>query len=88
MLQVEKEIVSTLHNQCSWQSKNFLYLPIVLETTNTSKIFSLQTLVDSGAMRIFINQSFVEKYYMKTYKLLKLIPIYNVDGTSNEDSQI
>ena len=53
--------------------KIFFYLFITFETTNISKIFSVQALVDSEATGIFINCSFMKKYYMNTHKLPKSI---------------
>ena len=50
-----------------------LYLYISLETTNISKTFSLYALVDFGAIRVFINRIFVEKYYLNTYKLKSML---------------
>ena len=40
--------------------KTLLYLFITLKTTNTSKLFFIQALVDSEATEIFVNQTFVE----------------------------
>lgn len=45
-------------------------------------------LVDSGTTRVFINRSFIEKHYLNIYKLFKSIPVYNVNGISNEARQI
>ena len=65
-----------------------LYLLVTLKTTNTYVTFSMQVLVDSRATGIFISCSFVEKHYMNTHKLSKLIPVFNIDGTLNENSYI
>jgi len=54
-----------------------LYLYISLETTNISKTFSLYTLVDFRAIRVFINRIFVEKYYLNTYKLKSVLVMIN-----------
>jgi len=40
--------------------------------------------LDSSATEIFINQSFVEKYYLNTYKLLKPVLLYNINSTITE----
>ena len=68
--------------------KIFFYLFITFETTSTSKIFSVQALVDSEATEIFINYSFMKKYYMNTHKLPKSILVYNIDNTSDKNRQI
>ena len=39
-------------------------------------------------MEIFINQSFIEKYYFNIYKLSNPISIYNINGISNKYNQI
>ena len=44
----------------------FPYLHISLKTTNTSESFSMHTLVDFEATRVFINRSFVEKRSLNT----------------------
>ena len=64
-----------------------LYLLISIGTTNISK-FSVQALVNSRATEIFINQNFVDKYYLNIQKLIKSVPIYNINGISNKNSQI
>ena len=61
-----------------------LYYSISLETTNTSEFFSIYVLVNSRATEVFINPSFVEKYYLNTDKLSKSILMYNVDSIPNE----
>ena len=37
-------------------------------------------------MIVFINKGFVEKHCLDTYKLSKVIPVYNINGISNEAS--
>ena len=41
-------------------------------------------LVDFGATSIFVNRSFVKKYYLNTYQLSRLVLVYNIDRTSNK----
>jgi len=65
-----------------------LYLTVFLETTNISESFSIHALVNSRAIGVFINQSFVEKHSLNTYRLSKLIPLYNVDSIQNKAGQI
>jgi len=61
---------------------------IILETMNTSKMFSVQALVNFGTIKIFINYSFVEKHYVNIYKLFKFVLVYNINSTSNKNRQI
>jgi len=63
-------------------------LPISLETTNTSKSFTVYILVDFGTIGVFINKSFVEKHYLHIHKLSKAVLIYNIDRISAKASQI
>lgn len=44
----------------------------------------MYTLVDSDAIGVFINKGFVEKHCLNTYKLLKTVPVYNVDEMPNK----
>ena len=60
----------------SWCPWNSLYLPISLETTDTTKSFLV--LVDFRAIGVFINQGFVEKYCLNIHKLSKLIPCWRI----------
>ena len=39
-------------------------------------------------MEIFINHSFVEKHHINICKLLKPVPIFNINSILNKDSQI
>ena len=43
-------------------------------------------LVDSKAIGVFINHSFVEKCYINTYKFSKPIPVFNIDSTLIENN--
>ena len=44
--------------------KIFLYLLIILKIINISETLFMQALVDSGVTRIFVNQNFVNKYWL------------------------
>jgi len=41
-------------------------------------------LVNSRAIEILVNWSFVEKYDMNAQKLSKSVPVYNIDSIPNE----
>src|SRR6266705_1851368 len=62
--------------------------PIHLKTTDTMEESSTEALVDTGATRDFINQDFITRAKLPTHKLSQPIPVYNVDGTSNEAGSI
>ena len=68
--------------------ENSLHLPISLETTNTSKSFTVYILVDFGTIGVFINKSFVEKHCLHIHKLSKAVLIYNIDRIFAKASQI
>ena len=46
----------------------------------------MYTLVDFRATKIFINQSFVEKYNIDTQKLSQSVLVYNVNNIPNKAS--
>jgi len=48
----------------------------------------MYTLVDFRAIKIFINQSFVEKYNIDTQKLSQSVLVYNVNNIPNKASWI
>ena len=48
----------------------------------------MYTLVDFRATKIFINQSFVEKYNIDTQKLSQSVLVYNVNNIPNKASWI
>ena len=45
-------------------------------------------LIDFNATSIFVNRSFVEKDHLNTYKLSRLVLVYNIDRTFNKGGQI
>jgi len=63
-------------------------LPIEVGTTDTSEMHSVKALLDSGATGNFIDRDFVRTKGINTRSLSHPIPVYNVDGSSNEAGQI
>ena len=55
---------------------------------NTFKFFAIYALVDFSTTEVFVNKSFIKKYYLNIYKLFKAISVYNIDGISKKASQI
>lgn len=45
-------------------------------------------MVDSGATTKFIHRRFIQQNRVKTRKLSKPIPLFNIDGTTNKDGTI
>ena len=53
-----------------------------------NKNVETKALLDTGAGGKFIDQNFVLRNSIRTYKLAKPITIYNVDGTENKTGTI
>jgi hypothetical protein len=62
-----------------------LQLKVSIETTDTGKVNSLQSLIDSGR---FIDRGYVKTNQLTTQTLSTPIPVFNVDGTPNEAGSI
>jgi transposase InsO family protein len=45
-------------------------------------------MVDCGATALFISEKFVEKNKVRTYRLQREIPLYNIDGSKNRAGKI
>jgi len=65
-----------------------LLLPVEIGTTDTSKLYSVKALLDSGATGSFIDREFVRSKGMNTRTLSRNIPVFNIDGSPNEAGQI
>ena len=65
-----------------------LLLPVEIGTTDTSKLHSIETLLDCGATGSLIDRDFVRSKGMNTWTLSYNIPVFNVDSSSNEAGQI
>ena len=59
-----------------------------LQSTDTAEVFSTLALVNCGATGQFIDQDYVWKHRLITWKLTRPIPEFNVDGTWNEADSI
>jgi len=65
-----------------------LLLPVEIGTTDTSKLHSIEALLDSGATESLIDRDFVRSKGMNTRTLSHNILVFNVDGSPNEAGQI
>ena len=65
-----------------------LLLPVEIGTTDTSKLHSVEALLDCRATRSLIDRDFVCSKGMNTWTLLHNIPVFNVNGSPNEAGQI
>jgi len=66
----------------------FLLLPVEIGTMDTSKLYSVEALLDSGATGSLIDRDFVRSKGINTWTLSHNIPVFNVDGSPNEAGQI
>jgi len=65
-----------------------LLLPVEIGTTDTSELHSVEALLDCRATGSLIDRDFVCSKGMNTQTLSHNIPVFNVDGSSNEAGQI
>ena len=66
-----------------------LEMRVILETKeDNSRVFETKALLDSGCTGSCINRSFVEENHIPTIKLARPIPVYNADGTLNQNGAI
>jgi len=65
-----------------------LLLPVEIGTTDTSELYSVKALLDSGATGSFIDRDFVRSKGINTRTLSRNIPVFNVNGSPNEAEQI
>jgi len=65
-----------------------IILPIEVSTTDTSEVHSIKALLDSRATGNFIDRDFVQMKGINTWSISCPIPVYNIDGFSNEAGQI
>jgi len=65
-----------------------LLLPVEIGTTDTSELYSVEALLDSGVTESLIDRDFVRSKGMNTQTLSHNILVFNVDGSPNEAGQI
>jgi len=65
-----------------------IILPIEVSTTDTSEVHFVKALLDSRATGNFIDQDFIRTKGINTRSISHPIPVYNVDGSSNEAGRI
>jgi len=67
---------------------NLLKLKVELETTDTGEVKSVNSFIDSGATREFIDCRYAKSNRLHTQKLSEPIPVYNLDRTLNKAGSI
>jgi len=65
-----------------------LLLPVEIGTTDTSELYFVKALLDCKVTRSFINRDFICLKGINTQTLLCNIPVFNINGFSNEAGQI
>ena len=66
-----------------------LEMHVILETNEDSScVFKTKALLNSGCTGSCINRSFVKEHNLPTIKLARPIPVYNADGTLNQNGAI
>ena len=84
----ERRLPKQLSANILYAHRMSIILPIEISTTDTSKVHSVKALLDSGATGNFIDQDFLCTKGISTWSISRPIPVYNVDGSSNEAGQI
>ena len=59
-----------------------------LRSIHSRTTHSVAVLLDSGATGMFIDREFVRHNHLKTHPIPKPIPVYNIDGTPNQNGSI
>ena len=84
----ERRLSSKLVIRSLEEGPNSIRIPVHLRTTDTLEEVNTNALVDCGATGDFIDEGFVERSKIPTWKLSQPIPVYNVDGSPNEAGSI
>ena len=85
---LEKRLPKKLSIGAAEVGPNSLYLRVEIESTDNQRKYGVRALVDSGATGLFIDQEYVKSNQIPTTKLLKPIPVFNVDGSANTEGSI
>ncbi|KAF4569440.1 hypothetical protein EYR36_009231 [Pleurotus pulmonarius] len=65
-----------------------LDIPVEVQSTDTQHRCTLQALVDCGATGVFMHPRFADAHGFTRRKLSAPIPVFNVDGSPNENGSI
>jgi hypothetical protein len=86
----EKVATETTPRRVQISSLNSSSTDISLKMTrlDTLESHSAHALVDSGATDCFLDWKYVKRHQLPTRKLDRAIPVYNVDGSLNNDGSI
>src|SRR5882724_13039366 len=73
---------------CSATLRRGTDILLQLSTIDSNTPMSIKALIDSGATGLFIDIDYVQSNNLKTRRLPRVIPVYNVDRTPNEAGHI
>ena len=65
-----------------------IYLTVELSTIDTSKLHSIKALLDSRAIKSFIDYSFICSKKLNTQTILYSISVFNIDNSPNKAGKI
>ncbi|KIN94619.1 hypothetical protein M404DRAFT_72282, partial [Pisolithus tinctorius Marx 270] len=65
-------------------NSNSIFLPLTLQTLDDRWSFNVEVLLDSGASGCYIGEGYVRTKLINTQSLLRAVPVYNADGSSND----
>ena len=63
-------------------------IPTVVETLTDMRGFTMEVLLDCGAMGCYINEGFANVKNLPMNHLPRPVPIYNADGSLNKEGPI
>jgi len=74
--------------RCTVRPLRAVWIKVGLEKVDTHKGVTIDALLDSGAMGLFMNKEFVEKKGLRMERLERPVKVMNVDGTHNKGRDI
>lgn len=85
---VRRAEVSKERETATLKVKNQLDMFVTIEIPNSDRTMSAHVLVDSGCTGSCIDAGFVKRYELPTEQYRRPIPVFNADGTSNDEGML
>ena len=85
---MKKRLPKKLNIGAAEVGPNSLYLRVEIESTNNQRKYGIRALVDSSVTGLFIDWEYVKLNQIPMTKLPQMIPVFNVDGTTNTEGSI
>jgi hypothetical protein len=86
-----REAITELRRSPQWIRKidqSSVMIPVVIETLDDRRGFTLDALLDCGATGCYVDEGFAKSKFLNMERLPRPIPVYNADGTHNEGGPI